>query len=122
MRSALRGIFLNAHNVLCMSGAAGDGRTINIRAHSHRLCGARPRYAHFTDLCSQIKADNINFWKKFNYEQLKDYHSRGIYPPQVTATILVTGLEAIVCSIEFEGCTQDSQQLLNTELMIRPAG
>ena len=27
MRSVLRGIFWNAHSVLCMSGAAGDGRT-----------------------------------------------------------------------------------------------
>ena len=30
MRSVLRGIFWNAHSVLCMSGAAGDGRTIHI--------------------------------------------------------------------------------------------
>ena len=30
MRSVLRGIFWNGHSVLCMSGAAGDGRTIHI--------------------------------------------------------------------------------------------
>ena len=30
VRSVLRGIFWNAHSVLCMSGAAGDGRTIHI--------------------------------------------------------------------------------------------
>ena len=30
MRSVLRRIFWNAHSVLCMSGAAGDGRTIHI--------------------------------------------------------------------------------------------
>ena len=29
MRSVLHGIFWNAHSVLCMSGAAGDGRTIH---------------------------------------------------------------------------------------------
>ena len=29
VRSVLRGIFWNAHSVLCMSGAAGDGRTIH---------------------------------------------------------------------------------------------
>ena len=29
MQSVLRGIFWNAHSVLCMSGAAGDGRTIH---------------------------------------------------------------------------------------------
>ena len=29
IRSVLRGIFWNAHSVLCMSGAAGDGRTIH---------------------------------------------------------------------------------------------
>ena len=29
MRSVLRGIFWNVHSVLCMSGAAGDGRTIH---------------------------------------------------------------------------------------------
>ena len=69
MRSVLRGIFWNAHSVLCMSGAAGDGRTIPypyiyiykqfaheclvyvglaqarpnhiLRALLYRLCGAR---------------------------------------------------------------------------------
>ena len=58
MRSVLRGIFWNAHGVLCMSGAAGDGRTtqlalyhtyihiiiyiyINNSRMSYRLCGAR---------------------------------------------------------------------------------
>ena len=30
MRSVLRGIFWNVHSVLCMRGAAGDGRTIHI--------------------------------------------------------------------------------------------
>ena len=34
MRSVLRGIFWNAHSVLCMSGAAGDGRTIHIYKHN----------------------------------------------------------------------------------------
>ena len=34
MRSVLRGIFWNAHNVLCMGGAAGDGRTIHIYIHT----------------------------------------------------------------------------------------
>ena len=29
MRSVLGGIFWNGHSVLCMSGAAGDGRTIH---------------------------------------------------------------------------------------------
>ena len=65
MLSVLRGIFWNAYSVLCMSGAAGDGRTIHIykqfaheclvyvglaqarpriilRALLYRLCGARP--------------------------------------------------------------------------------
>ena len=34
MRSVLRGIFWNAHSVLCMSGAAGESRTIYIN-NSH---------------------------------------------------------------------------------------
>ena len=33
MRSVLRGIFWNAHSVFCMSGAAGDGRTIHTYIH-----------------------------------------------------------------------------------------
>ena len=46
MRSILRGIFWNAHNVLYMGGAADDGRTIQTNkqfAHIHLycLCGAR---------------------------------------------------------------------------------
>ena len=33
MRSVLRGIFWNVHSVSCMSGAAGDGRTIHTYIH-----------------------------------------------------------------------------------------
>ena len=56
MRSVLRGIFWNAHSVLCMSGAAGDGRTIYI--NNSRMCypsmvyvglaQARPNYNNGT--------------------------------------------------------------------------
>ena len=42
VRSVLRGIFWNAHSVLCMSGAAGDGRTIHtyiyIYINNSRMC------------------------------------------------------------------------------------
>ena len=51
VRSVLRRIFWIAHNVLCMSGAAGDGRTIHTYIHfAHDipvyvgLAQARPNY------------------------------------------------------------------------------
>ena len=39
MRSVLRGIFWNAHSVLCMSGAAGDGRTIHTYIYTSDMQG-----------------------------------------------------------------------------------
>ena len=41
MRSVLRGIFWNAHSVLCMSGAAGDGRTIHTYIYIYILVSCR---------------------------------------------------------------------------------
>ena len=53
MRSVLRGMFWNGHSVLCMSGAAGDGRIAYIHIYKQfahvflvyvGLAQARPNY------------------------------------------------------------------------------
>ena len=46
MRSVLRGIFWNAHRVLCMSGAAGDGCTIHIYIYIYTYIYIYKQFAH----------------------------------------------------------------------------
>lgn len=68
----------------------------------------------------QIRANEINFWDKYDFEKMKDHHDHDLYPPRVKMTVITEAGQTVIFPLRFEGCASDS--LLDADLVITSSG